>query len=97
MIEGFLHAVWVIAGINEGRVLEVVGRQVRKHPAGKRQRFLIVIDFEVSCAADTQVDIRAAKRFEIDYLAGYRFDHLRAGQEHVGLLLDHDDQVLHGG
>ena len=38
----------------------------------------------------------ATQFLEGDLLAGHRLDHVRAGDEHVGLLADHEDEVGHG-
>ena len=40
---------------------------------------------------------RAAELLELDLLAGDRLDHVGAGDEHVRRLLDHEDEVGHGG
>ena len=40
---------------------------------------------------------RPAELLELDLLAGHRLDHLGAGDEHVRGLLDHEDEVGHGG
>ncbi len=38
---------------------------------------------------------RPAQLLELDFLAGHRFDHFRAGDEHVRGLFDHEDEVGH--
>ena len=40
---------------------------------------------------------RAAELLELDLLARDRLDHVGAGDEHVRRLLDHEDEVRHGG
>ena len=38
---------------------------------------------------------RPAQLLELDFLAGHRLDHFRAGDEHVRGLFDHEDEVGH--
>ena len=61
------------------------------------KRLLFACAAQVRHAADGSMHARAAQDFGVDHFAGHGFDHIRAGQEHEGLFLDHDDQVGQGG
>ena len=46
--------------------------------------------------ANRHMDFRTAQRFGVDLFAGHSPDDFRPGQEHKGMSLDHDNQVLQG-
>ncbi len=96
-VEPLIHAHGIIIVILEGGIFDIVGGQVGKELPYQRKRLLLRRRCQMRHAADRHVHIRAAQRLGIDHFAGHSLDDLRAGQEHEGLLLHHDDQVLQGG
>ncbi len=77
-----------------GRRLFVgVGRQVGEHGARVVDRVGLVLTEVVRHAGGGVVHVAAAEVIHADHFAGGRLDHVGAGDEHVGVLAGHDDQV----
>ena len=70
-----------------------VRRQVGKHRARVVDRVGLVLAEVVRHAGFRAVHESAAEVVHADRLTGGRLDDVRAGDEHVGVLLGHDDQV----
>ena len=83
------------AGSNLRRRLEVVGGQEAHQVADVLEAALLVLGGEVGDARLRVVAHRPAQLLELDLLAGDRFDHFGAGDEHVRGLFDHEDEVGH--
>jgi hypothetical protein len=67
------------------RVLGVVGRQIAQQRLGDLDGVAVVFGDEVDIAADRGVHLGAADFIQAGGAAGDRLDHLRAGDEHVGV------------
>ena len=78
----------------EDRVFHVIGWQVGEEFADKVKGIRFGGGSQVRHAADGHVHIRTAQGLGVDDLACHSPDDFGACQEHEGLLLDHDDQVL---
>ncbi len=85
----------VVGGLHPRRGLEVVLGQEREQVARVLQALVLVVAGEVRDARLGVVRHRPAQLLEADLLAGDRLDHVGAGDEHVGGLLDHEDEVGH--
>ena len=96
-VEFLVHAQGIVGGRDVQRVLDVVGGQVAEDAPAQGQGVFLGLRDEVGGAADRGVHVRAAQLLDVHVLAGDGLDHLRAGEEHEGLLADHDDQVGQGG
>jgi hypothetical protein len=77
------------------RLLAVVERQVVEEAAQHQQRLDVVLEREVGDAALGRVRDRAAEFLGRDLLVRHGLHHLGAGDEHVGAVLDHEDEVGH--
>ncbi len=86
-------AVGGVRGLHAGRVLAVVLRQQRQEVAHLRDARLLVVVGEVADATRLGVHVRAAQPVLGDLLARHRLDHVRAGDEHLGRLTDHEHEV----
>jgi hypothetical protein len=61
-----------------------------------KQRLDVVLERKVGHAAAPGVRAGAAELLGRDLLVGDGLHHLGAGDEHVGTVLDHEDEVRHG-
>ena len=78
------------------RLLVGIGRQVCKHGTRVIDRVRLVLAEVVGHAGSGVVHVAAAQIVHADHFAGGRFDHVGTGDEHVGILAGHDDQVGQG-
>ena len=92
-VELRVHPLGVVGRRDARRLLEVVLRQEREQVAAVLEARVLVLGGEVRDAGLRVVGHRAAELLEVDLLAGDRLDHVGAGDEHVGGLLDHEDEV----
>ena len=95
-VQHLVHASGVVFAILMRRVFDVVGGQITQHKPRQGHRILIGGGGEVRGAADREMDIRAAQALCVDHLAGDGFDHVRAGEEHIGGFLNHNQHVSEG-
>jgi len=75
------------------RIFSVVGRQIAQQRLGDLDRVTVILGDEVDIAADRGVHLGAADLVQTGGASGDRLDHLWASDEHVGVLLGHDDVV----
>ncbi len=68
-----------------------------KQPAQLKQRLDIVLECQIGDARLAAVRYGAAQFLVGHGLVRYRLHHVGAGHEHVGRILDHEDEVGHGG
>nr|ART36136.1 B292 [uncultured bacterium] len=94
-VEAHLQALGVVLGGTERRRLAVVQRQEIEERAGAQQRVDVVLHRKIGDAGLGGVRDRAAKLVLRHHLVGDGLHHLRAGDEHVGRILDHEDEVGH--
>lgn len=80
----------------DGRLLVGVGRQIGEHGTRVVDRIRLVLAEIVGHAGRGVVHVAAAQIVHADHFAGGRFDHVGTGDEHVGILAGHDDQVGQG-
>ena len=78
------------------RLLVGVGRQIGEHGTRVVDRIRLVLAEIVGHAGRGVVHVAAAQIVHADHFAGGRFDHVGTGDEHVGILAGHDDQVGQG-
>ena len=84
-------------GVRVGGRLQVgVGRQIGEHGTRVVDRVGLVLAEIVGHAGRGVVHVAAAQIVHADHFAGGRFDHVGTGDEHVGILAGHDDQVGQG-
>ena len=86
----------VVGGLAPGRVLHVVEGQEADQLAGQVEALVLVLGGEVGRARLGGVGHGPAQLLEGHVLAGHRLHHVRAGDEHVGGLLDHQHEVGDG-
>ena len=93
--ESFGHVtVGAGCGVRVGGRLQVgVGWQVGEHGSCVVDRVGFVFAQIVRHSGGGVVHIAATEIVHADHFAGGRFDHVRTGDEHVGVLAGHDDQV----
>ena len=78
--------------IRVGRRCEIgVRRQVGEHRARIVDRIGLILAQIVGHAGGGVVHMAATQILHADHLAGGRLDHIRTGDEHVGVLASHDD------
>ena len=81
-------------GVRVGGRLQVgVGRQVGEHGSCVVDRVGFVFAQVVRYTGGGVVHISAAEVVHADHFACGRFDHVRTGDEHVGVFTGHDDQI----
>ncbi len=90
-------AVGLVARLGARRVLPVVLREHRQEVAHLGEAGLLVVVREVADAGGLRVDVGAAEPVLRDLLTGDRLDDVRAGDEHLRGLADHEDEVGEGG
>ena len=95
-VQGRGGAAWVIARYRRGRILHVVRGQIGEQPPDLRDAVAVVLAREMGHPAFLVVGLGSAEVLEADLLAGDGLDDLRAGDEHVARVLDHEDVVRHG-
>lgn len=78
------------------RLLVGVGRQIGEYGTRVVDRIRLVLAEIVGHAGRGVVHVAAAQIVHADHFAGGRFDHVGTGDEHVGILAGHDDQVGQG-
>ncbi len=96
-VQAHVHAVGRVAATAHRRFFTVVERQVVVEAAQHQQRFHIVLKCQIGHAAFSGVADGAAELFSGHVFVRHGFHHFRAGDEHVGAVLDHEDEVGHGG
>jgi hypothetical protein len=74
-------------------VVGIVGREITQELAGDVERVAIIVGDEVDIAADAAVHRGTADLVHGDVAPGHRLDHLRPGDEELGVLPGHDDPV----
>ena len=79
------------------RLVEVVARQVGQQRAHVVEGVGLIRGHVVGDARLGVVRVGSAELLEGDVLAGHGLDDVRAGDEHVRGLVDHDDEVGDGG
>jgi hypothetical protein len=89
-------AIHRIGGGLQRRIFLVVLWQVRQQLAQRPNAGAIVRSREMRDAAHFRVRSRAPEVFLCHLLVRDRLDHVRTGDEHVGALLDHEDEVGDG-
>ncbi|CAM5260654.1 hypothetical protein SALBM311S_03370 [Streptomyces alboniger] len=90
-------AVRGVRGLHPRRVLAVVLREHRQEVAHLGEAGLLVVVGEVADTAGLGVHVRAAEAVLGDLLAGDRLDDVRARDEHLRGLADHEHEVREGG
>ena len=90
------QSVRVVAGIDAGRLLHVVGGQQAEEVPDVVEAALLVGGHEGRHPRLGGVGQRAAELFEGHLLAGDGLDHVGAGDEHLRRLAHHEDEVGHG-
>ena len=83
------------SGGEPGRVVQVVGREIREEVADCGVQIVLVGGDEVGDAADGRMGVGAAERLMGDVFAGDRLDDVRAGDEHLADAVDHEDEIGH--
>ena len=86
----------IVAGVQEGRILDVVLGQVREELPDAREGGRLVGEGEVRDAAGRGMDGGAAECLRADVLTGDRLYHLRPRDEHVGCPVGHEHEVGEG-
>jgi hypothetical protein len=87
--------VGVVTEILDRRLLEVVGRKERQQEPDVVEARLLVGGDERGDSRLGGVAHRAAEFLQGDVFAGHRLHDVRAGDEHVARLADHEDEVGH--
>lgn len=82
-----------VGGLGGGRVLPVVLREEGEEVADLGEAGLLVVVGEVADAGGLGVHVRAAQAVLADLLAGDGAHDVRAGDEHLRGLADHEDEV----
>ena len=85
----------VVASVLPRWLLQVVGRQEAEQVLHVVQAGVLVCRDEVGHARLRGVAHGTTELFERDLFAGDGLDHIRAGDEHVAGLVDHEDEVRH--
>ena len=96
-VERFVGAVDGIGAGLARRVVQIVRRNEAEQLAHHRQAFGIVVGQEVGHAGGFVVGVRAAELVLGDLFVGHGLDDVRAGDEHVGGLVHHEDEIGDGG
>ena len=92
--------VGAVDGIGAGlarRVVEIVRRHEAQQLAHHGETFGVVVGQKMGHAGGFVVGVRAAQLVFSDFLVSDRLDHVRAGDEHVGSLVDHENEIGDGG
>jgi hypothetical protein len=97
VVELGIHPVRIVGRHDARRRLHVVLRQERQEVARVLEAVVLVVEGEMRDPGLRVVRHRTAELLELDLLAGDRPDHVGAGDEHVRGVLDHRDEVRHGG
>jgi len=92
-VQSRVAAQWVIARRGGRRVFGVVSRQIAEQFLRQVDSVLLAIADQMRHAARRGMHQRPAQVVERDFFARDGFDHLRAGDEHIAALLDHDDEI----
>src|SRR5918999_257602 len=87
---------WFATTPPERRLLPVAGRQEVEEAADLGERLDVVVEGEVGHARALRVGGRAAELFVGHLLLGDGAHRVRAGDEHVRSVADHEDEVGHG-
>ena len=82
--------------MTDRRLFLVVERQVVEQAAQHEQRFHIVLESHIGYTALGGVGQCTAQLFRCHFFVGHGLDHIGAGHEHVGGVLDHEDEVSQG-
>ena len=77
-------------------VVQIVRRHEAQQLPHHRQAFGIVVRQKVGHAGRLVVRHGAAQLIFRDFFMGHGLDHVRPGDEHVGGLIDHEDEVRNG-
>ena len=96
-VERFVGAVDGIGAGFARRVLEIVRGHEAEQLAHHAETLGVVVREEVRYAGLLVVRHRSAELVLGDLFVGDRLDDFGAGDEHVGGLVDHEDEVGHGG
>ncbi len=94
-VQRLVAAVGVILGRLKGRVLEIVRRHVGEHLAHRDQGALIVGHIEMADSGAGRMGIGAAQFLHRHFLMSRGLDDVGSGDEHVGAVLHHHDEVGH--
>ncbi len=86
-----------VGAVDHRCILQIVGRQVRQQLADNLDTFFLALHLEVGDARFGGVNPRTAQVLRADIFAGNGLYHLRTGNEHVGCLVGHQDEVRQGG
>ena len=92
-LQAFVLAVGVIGARTQGGLLHVVRRKEAEQLADAHERLLLGVAQEVGHAAAAAVGVGTAKLFLVHLFVGHCLHHVRTGDEHVALLLHHEDEV----
>ena len=95
-VQAILQTVDGVAGRYEGGLLEVVAGDISNQLSDELQGALLGLTHEVGHAALGGMHHGAAELVDGDILARDGLDHLRAGEEHIAVLLRHQDKVGQG-
>ena len=96
-VQAAVHAVSRVAAAPHRGFFAVGQRQVVVEAAQHQQRFNVVLKSQVGHATLGGVGDGAAQLLGRHILVRHGLDHLRPGDKHVGAVLDHEDEVGHGG
>ena len=97
VLVGGLEVGRVEVGAEDGRVVQVVARQVRQQRAGDVEASSSSAATKCATPLLALWVTRPAELLELDVLAGDGLDHVGAGDEHVRGLVDHHGEVGDGG
>lgn len=93
---GLGAVVWIARRTHRDAAAVVLGQVIEEIARGE-QRLDVVFECIVGDRAFGRVGDRAAELLLRNDLVGHRLDHVRSGDEHVGRVLHHEDEVGHRG
>ncbi|MPM67767.1 hypothetical protein SDC9_114691 [bioreactor metagenome] len=94
-VQRMIHAVGRIVGRRDRRLLAVVGRDEVHEAAQHGQRFDVVLEGQIGHTGLAGVGDGTAQFFGGHVLVGHGLHDFRTGHEHVGRVLDHEDEIGH--
>ncbi len=95
-VKGVARTVLAVRGFLHRRALKVVGRQQITQVSSHLDGVFVIAGGKVGHARLRAVGGCTAEVFETDHFVGDRLDDLGTGDEHVGRLVDHDDEIRDG-
>ena len=95
-VKGVARTVLAVRGFLHRRALKVVGRQQITEVSSHLNGVFVIAGREVGHTRLRAVGGCTAEVFETDHFVGDRLDDLGTGDEHVGRLVDHNDEIGDG-